>query len=280
MKYFTVELKKEFPMLQTNQNPVLHCYVNDIFRRDDHYNAPGMLIMPGGGYAQVCFDREGECIAFWYLKAGYCAFVLQYSVAPGAHFPEQLCEEAAAMLYIRRHAKEWRLDPEKIAVSGFSAGGHLACSLGTMCNDPAVTGLLGVTPQEIAPNAMVLGYPVIAADPAIAHVWSIKNVSGVEDTSSPDYLKFGLEHKVNEFTPPTYLWHTADDNCVPCKNSLMFAAALAEHGIMYELHIFPHGPHGLAACDLASSPYVDEVAALANAWVDESIRFLAVVFGK
>lgn len=121
------------------------------------------------------------------------------------------------MLYIRRHAKEWRLDPEKIAVSGFSAGGHLACSLGTMCNDPAVTGLLGVTPQEIAPNAMVLGYPVIAADPAIAHVWSIKNVSGVEDTSSPDYLKFGLEHKVNEFTPPTYLWHTADDNCVPCK---------------------------------------------------------------
>ena len=76
------------------------------------------------------------------------------------------------------------------------------------------------------------------------------------------------------------MWHTADDNCVPCKNSLVFAAALAEHGIMYELHIFPHGPHGLAACDLASSPSVDEVAALANAWVDESIRFLAVVFGK
>lgn len=279
MKYFTVDLKKEFPMLQTSQNPVLHCYVNNIFRRSAEHKAPGILIAPGGGYTCVCFDREGECIAFNYLRAGYCAFVLQYSVAP-VHFPEQLCEAAAAMLYIRRHAEEWRLDPEKIAVCGFSAGGHLAGSLGTLCKEPAVTERLGVTPQQIAPNAMVLGYPVISADPAFGHTGSFKNVLGVTDVTGPECLKLSLEKQVNELTPPTYLWHTADDTCVPCKNSLVFATVLAEHGIMYELHVFPHGSHGLAACDSASCTSLDATAALAHAWVDESIRFLKVVFGE
>lgn len=279
MQFFKVELKKEFPQLKSEQNPTLYCYITDCYYHNEEAMLPGVLIMPGGGYGSVCKDREGEPIAFHFLRAGYCAFVLEYSVQT-ARYPEALSEAAAAMLYIRRHAKEWRVNPNNIAVSGFSAGGHLACSLGTLCTEESVLSLLQVQPEEIAPNAMVLGYPVISSDPSFAHIGSIENVSGLtkEESDHELWRHLSLEKHVNRYTPPTYLWHTSEDNCVPVKNSIAFSAALAEKGIMQELHIFPKGWHGLSTGDKRCNPITNPDVELTHAWVDEALRFLEIVW--
>lgn len=270
MKFFTVDLKKEFPALSSRQTPTLTCYIND----NSGQFAPGrknpaILIAPGGGYCNVCFTREGEPIAFHYLRAGFSAFVLTYSVTP-EYYPQQLLEAAAAMLYIRSHAQEWDIDPDKIAISGFSAGGHLATSLGVFWQDPFITDPLKAAAESLRPDAMILGYPVISADPSFCHAGSIQNVSGTTDRDSALYKKMSLENHVTEHTPPAYIWHTADDTCVPVKNSLCFALALSANKVPYELHIFPQGPHGLATADFATNPAMDSPYTSYSVWIDES----------
>ena len=130
MKHFVVKLKEEFPCLQgSQQEPELHCFINDTAPRIvEGRKIPAMLIAPGGGYCNVSF-REGEPIAYKYLTEGFSCFVLYYSVRP-EHYPQQLAEIAASMLYIRKHADEWNIDADKVAVNGYSAGGHLAASIG------------------------------------------------------------------------------------------------------------------------------------------------------
>ena len=232
---------------------------------------PAMLIAPGGAYQFVSFTREGEPIAFKYLSAGFSAFVLDYSVKP-EHYPQQLMEIAASIFYIRKHAEEWHIDAEKIAVNGYSAGGHLAASLGVLYSDPFVLDALKATEEDIRPDALVLGYPVITCDGSFAHVGSIMNVSGTTDTESAMYKKMSLENHVNENTPPTYLWHTANDNAVAVKNSIVFAQKLAENRVQFELHVFPDGPHGLATSDFATNGFVEKH--YSAPWMDESIKFL------
>ena len=274
MKFFTVDLKKGFPMLSSKQAPSLTCYIND---NSPHFapgrKNPAILIAPGGGYSTVCFPREGEPIAFHYLTAGFSAFVLDYSIAP-EHYPQQLLEAAAAMLYIRAHADEWNINQNQIAVSGYSAGGHLAASLGVFWKDPFITDTLKTSADRLRPDAMVLGYPVISADPSFSHAGSIQNVSGTTDSSSALYKKMSLENHVNEDTPPAYIWHTADDTGVPVKNSICFALALSANKVPYELHIFPHGPHGLATADFASNPDMNSPYDYCHSWMDESLIFL------
>ena len=277
MKYFTVDLKDEFPQLKTG-NPRLHCYINDCYKGGEGRKTPAMLAIAGGGYGGVCFDREGEPIAFCFLKEGYSAFALEYSVAP-AHFPTQLLEAAAAMIYIRRNAEKWSINPDWVAVSGYSAGGHLAASLGTLCLEGEVEKAFSVDPHLAIPNAMVLSYSVITSDPSFSHSGSIENVTGNAPVGSELYKKVSLENHVNGSTPPAYIWHTANDELVPVKNSLAFAAALADHGIKYELHVFPNGSHGLATSSFATHDGImDPVTALSHKWVSEAAGFLNTVW--
>lgn len=280
MKFFTVDLKKEFPMLSSKQNPTLTCYINDNSKDfAPGRKNPAILIAPGGGYSMVCFPREGEPIAFHYLRAGFSAFVLTYSVAP-EHYPQQLLEAAAAMLYIRTHAQEWDIDENKIAVNGYSAGGHLAASLGVFWQDPFITDILKTSANLLRPDAMILGYPVISADSAFSHAGSIQNVSGTTDRDSALYKKMSLEHHITENTPPAYIWHTADDTCVPVKNSLYLALALSAHNVPYELHIYPHGPHGLATADAATNAALDSPHYSCRGWIEESLVFLKKIWYK
>ncbi len=272
MKFLKVDLKQEFPCLQSKQTPTLYCYVNDnssVFQKER--KNPAMLIAPGGGYQNISFNREGEPIAFKYLSAGFSAFVLDYSVKPEC-YPQQLMEIAASILYIRKHAEEWHIDPQKIAVNGYSAGGHLAASLGVLCSDPFVLDALKAKKCDIRPDAMVLGYPVITCDGSFAHVGSIVNVSGTADTESAMYKKMSLDNHVSEDTPPTFLWHTANDQLVHVKNSLVFAQKLAENKVRFELHVYPDGPHGLATSDFATNGFIEKH--YSATWMDESIKFL------
>ncbi len=231
---------------------------------------PAIVICPGGGYAMTS-QREAEPVAKQYFAAGFHTFILYYSVGAEARELKPLCQLASLMLHIRSHAEQWNVAPGKIAVTGFSAGGHLACSLGTLFNEPE---FLKVFSGEgtVRPDAMLLGYPVITAD-EFAHVDSIRNVSGAEP-GSREYAWFGLDRHVDAETPPTFLWHTAQDDLVPVENSLRFAQALSAKKIPYELHILPQGCHGLSIC----TREVNTPSDYNGRWVPWSIRWLEQVF--
>ncbi len=277
MNHFIIKLKEEFPCLKSQQEPELHCFINDVApRMEENRKIPAMLIAPGGGYCNVS-SREGEPIAFKYLMEGFSCFVLKYSVRP-EHYPQQLSEIAASILYIRKHAEEWGIDSKKIAVNGYSAGGHLAASLGVLYNDQVILDLLNAKAEDIKPDALVLGYPVISADLMFAHKYSIDFVSGTTDTESEIYKKMSLETHVNAETPPTFLWHTANDSVVPVKNSLVFATKLAENNVTFELHVYPFGHHGLATSNYGTNPITEKH--YSAQWMDDSVKFLFEIWFK
>lgn len=205
---------------------------------------PAVLICPGGGYGMIS-EREAEPVALQYFAAGYHVFVLWYSVGEKARDFRPLIQLAATMAHIRRNASEWKLDGGRVAVCGFSAGGHLAASLGTLYDDEKFLQAWN-RGDKIRPDAMILSYPVIVAD-EFAHKGSIENVSGAAEGSGA-YSYFGLDKHVDGRTPPAFLWHTSEDDCVPVENSLRFAAALSAAKVPFELHVFPLGWHGMSVC--------------------------------
>ncbi len=235
--------------------------------RYPHQIHPAIVICPGGGYRYVS-EREGEPVAKAYYAAGFHTFVLDYSVEDQAAGFRPLLQLAATVAEIRRRAPEWKVDPHAVAVCGFSAGGHLAASLGVLFQEPR---FLQACPfrEDIRPDAMVLGYPVITAD-AYVDRETIDNVSGYAPADSPEYHYWGLDKHVTSQTPPAFLWHTAQDEEVPVENSLRFAAALSACRVPYELHILPEGAHGLSVC----TREVDTPHPYNSRWLSWSIAWL------
>ena len=238
MLHKTFELLKE--PTEYGFMPTLKTYILDNVENDSL--RPAVLVFPGGAYSGLAY-REGERIALGYNNAGFHAFVLYYRVAPH-RYPASIIDAANAIKYVRNHAAQWKIDTNKIVVAGFSAGGHLAASISTLWNNENV-----FTSEEIAsklhkPNACILSYPVITSGEK-AHRGSFKNLLG--DGASDEMLEFlSLENRVSEATPPTFLWHTYNDQAVPVENSILYAGALAKFRIPCEMHIYPEGPHGIS----------------------------------
>lgn len=208
---------------------------------------PAVIICPGGGY-EFCSEREGAPVGRAFVKAGFEAFVLEYCCLEAPLERRPLHTLAAAVAFVRRKAAQLHVDADKIAVCGFSAGGHLAGTLATVWNRPDWFGE-GADLEIHRPNAAVLCYPVITAGD-YAHSGSFEQLAGQERTAQQ---AFSLEELVNADTPPVFLWHTQDDAEVPVENSLLFEAALRRAGVPHELHLFPHGVHGLALADAETS---------------------------
>lgn len=224
-----------------------------------------IIICPGGGYAMVS-PREGEPVALTFCAQGLAAFVLDYAVAP-VHYPAALLQLAEAMALVRAHAKAWQIT--RVLVAGFSAGGHLAGSLGTQFNR-SLLQQAGYNPAIIRPDGMMLGYPVITSG-AFAHRESFTNLLGTADAAAQS-----LETLVTSATPPTFIWTTADDQTVPAMNTLLFATALQQAGVTYELHVFPHGRHGMSL----GTPWVNHDAGQPHAavWPQLFTRWLDTTF--
>ena len=229
----------------------LYTYILDNFEEiDSNRTRPLVLICPGGGY-EFTSDREAEAVAVQYIARGFHACVLRYSVAP-AEFPQSLCELAWSVAYLREHAKEYGIKPDKIIVSGFSAGGHLAASLGVFWKKDFIAQTLGVTSDMVKPNGMILSYPVITSG-EFAHTGSFECLLG-EDYNDLDKRKEqSLEFQVSKDTPTTFLWHTVTDDCVPVENSLLFFNALRKLEIPVEMHLYPVGGHGLSLANEETS---------------------------
>lgn len=222
-----------------------------------------VLVCPGGGYVTRA-PHEAEPVARAFNEAGYHAFVVQYRIAPHRH-PAPLLDAARAMQIIRERASAWRVDPDHVAVCGFSAGGHLAASLGVH-HDLDVLDEHGLPDAPACrPDALVLGYPVISAGVS-RHEGSFRNLLG-PDPEAADLDLMSLEQQVTAETPPAFLWHTADDPAVPVENSLAFAMALRRHDVPFELHVYPSGRHGLGLAP--ETPHIATWMELSCAWLRE-----------
>lgn len=231
---------------------------------------PAVVICPGGGY-DFCSQREGLPVAMRFAGYGVQAFILWYPCQRA--FPSNLTELAAAVAYVRSHAAEYEVDPERIAVLGFSAGAHLAGSLAVYWNKAPLNAIFGA---ECRPNAQILCYPVISAG-EYAHRGSIANLIGQQDAAqynNPRADAVSLEKQVTPDAPPCFLWHTSDDNCVPVQNSVLYMGALAAAGVPFEAHIYPHGAHGLSLSDETSANGAWHYNAVCEPWFSACIAWI------
>lgn len=227
---------------------------------------PCIVIYPGGGYHKRAY-HEGEPVAEFFNRRGFHAVVAEYRVAPNRD-PAPLADAQRAVKLVRYHADEWKIDPNRIVTLGFSAGGHLCAS--TLVCDEVIPE--GHTPDAIdamphRPNGGILCYPVISVESDYGHTGSGKNLLG--ERYETEKAAYNLSKKVTEDTPKAFLWHTSDDASVNVKNSLIFAERMRDAGIPFELHVFPHGKHGLGlAPDHAD---IRQWADLAADWVERNI---------
>jgi acetyl esterase/lipase len=208
----------------------------------DNPSGAAMLIIPGGGYGRI-YEGQAEPFALWLNEQGIAAFVLRYRLGTsGYRYPSQLQDAVEAMRQIREQAAKWKIDPHRIGAMGFSAGGHLLTTLLNRPEDGEVPGVDATRRVSPRPDIAVVCYPVISMITQ-PHAGSLKNLLG--DAPGEELLvKTSSERQVRPGLPPVFLWQTNEDKVVSVEHSLLYAAALREHGIPHELHIYQHGKHG------------------------------------
>jgi acetyl esterase/lipase len=203
-----------------------------------------IVVCPGGGYTMLAADHEGKQVAEWLNQLGVAAFVLKYRLGPRYHHPAMLDDAGRAIRTVRARASEWGLDPKRIAILGFSAGGHLASTAGTHFDAGKPDSEDPIERVSSRPDRMILVYPVIALATPYGHRGSLRNLLG--DNPSQELIEnLSNERQVSKDTPPTFLAHTNADAGVPAENSLLFVMALRKARVPVELHLFERGPHGL-----------------------------------
>lgn len=233
---------KKIQLSETDSDIYLEAFVAE---KVGDFVRNAILIIPGGGYGSVCADREGEPIALAFIPFGYNAFVLHYSVNRKRPYPAQLIEASLAMKHIKDNAAEYNINPERVFVTGFSAGGHLAASLGVLWHRKEIYDAIDMPFGYNKPSGIMLAYPVISSE-KFSHQDTFKNL-WCTDTPTEEQLKYtSIELHVDENSAPAYIMHTANDQAVNVKNSLLLANAYADCKMTFEMHIYPDAPHGVA----------------------------------
>lgn len=232
-----------FEKIQLDDEAYIEAYVAD---KVGDFVRNAILVIPGGGYGCVCADREGEPIAHAFMPYGYNAFVLHYSVGGKRTFPTQLIQASMAMKHIKDNAEKYNINPERVFVTGFSAGGHLAGSLGTMWHKQEIYDAVDMPYGYNKPAGMMLIYPVITGLYDWAHQGSFVNLWGTQEPSREQLTTSSLEKNVDERSVPLYLVHTSNDQVVNIRHALYMANAYAELGLTFEMHVYPDAPHGVA----------------------------------
>jgi acetyl esterase/lipase len=214
------------------------------------YRAPrgsvgtAIIVAPGGGYGALAMDHEGRQEAYWFNAMGISAFVLKYRLGPRYHHPIELGDAQRAIRTVRARAAEFNVLPDRIGMMGFSAGGHLTSTAGTHFDAGKPDSTDPIERAGSRPDFLILGYPVISFDPAVTHAGSLKNLLG--DNPDPKLVEnLSNELQVTAQTPPTFIFHTSNDNGVPVENSVRFYLALRKAKVPVEMHLFENGPHGV-----------------------------------
>ncbi len=234
-----------------------------------------MIVIPGGAYANVCSDREGEFIALAYAAHGIHSFVLNYSTGSDVVYPRQLLDLSLAFKYIKEHADELHIDPERIFVVGFSAGGHLAGTLAL--HHKSAEKIMRLPENYLKPKGVILSYPVVTAL-APTNIWTYEFLTGkhFDEISDEEKALHSLECHVTKEAPPAFIWHTSEDTGVPCHGSLMLGMAYRDAGVPFELHIFPRGEHGASlGTEYTSAGNPDFIMPDAEGWLDLSLSWIS-----
>jgi len=203
-----------------------------------------VIVCPGGGYGFLAKDHEGDQIARWLNSLGVSAFLLQYRIAPRYHYPAPVLDAQRAIRFVRAHASEYHILPDRIGIWGFSAGGHLASTTGTHFDAGDSQAADPVDRASCRPDFMILAYPVISFTTPYTHRGSLRNLLG--DSPDPKLVaSLSNETQVTAQTPPTFLFSTNEDSGVPAENSVLFYLALRKAGVPAEIHVYERGPHGV-----------------------------------
>lgn len=232
---------------------------------------PAVIICPGGGYINLAMGYEGEDVARRFNESGIAAFVLKYRIPDDSTMIHKetgpLQDAQRAIMVIRTRAKEFGIDPNRIGIMGFSAGGHLASTAGTHFEKDYIDNASHIS---LRPDFMILVYPVISFNNnRIAHLGSMHNLLGAHP--SRDIInEFSNETKITDLTPPAFLVHAKDDNAVPYENSIVFADSLKKHHIPAEIFLYDHGGHGFGMTNKTSN----------ESWIDPCIRWIQTLKPK
>lgn len=230
--------------------------------KPDQPTGGAVLVLPGGGYGHRA-AHEGKPVARFLASHGILGAVCSYRHSPDRH-PIPLNDAKRGLRMLRASAAEFSVDTTRVAVLGFSAGGHLAATLSNLFDDGDPNATDPLERVSSRPDASILCYPVITLESPFAHVGSRNNLLG--ENATPEMIRsMSMQTRVTERTPPSFIWHTADDAAVPVENALMYATALRAAKVDFELHVFPNGRHGLGLA--ADTPGV-------NAWPGLMIEFL------
>jgi acetyl esterase/lipase len=210
----------------------------------DKANGTAVVVCPGGGYGALAVGHEGKEPAEWLNRHGIAAFVLRYRLGPRYRHPAPMQDAQRAMRLVRSRAKEWNLDPKRIGIWGFSAGGHLASTVATHFDVGKSDSDDPIERVRCRPDFAILCYPVITMRPPVTHGGSRRNLLGDKPEEA---LESSLcnDEQVTEKTPPTFLFHTNEDRAVLPENSILFYQALRRKNVPAELHIYEKGPHGV-----------------------------------
>lgn len=239
--------------------------------RPDKANGIGLLVAPGGAYSRVVLDKEGSDLAPVFNAKGYTLFVMTYRMPDGGHqegADAPLADAQRAMRVVRARASEWGVDPDRVGMLGFSAGGHVAASLATRYDETRYSPLDNADTLSAKPAFVALLYPVISMDKAIAHPGSRTALTG-KDPDPAALQRYSMEKRVTDSTPPVFLVHAADDPSVPVENSLVMFQALRAHHVPVEMHIFEHGKHGFGIRGAAGLP--------ASAWPELLMNWITAL---
>lgn len=285
---------KQIPLWEGREDVVLHTYLrhcnpNPLFPAEQEM-LPAVVICPGGAYLFCSTENEGDDVAMEFSAAGYQVFVLQYTVgtACGAYdsrHPAQLLDLGKAILTIRDHAVEWHVDTERIALIGFSAGANLCGNMATQWHTPLLSEYFGVPSHYFRPMAVVLGYPVADFSLQMEHnaamppnpmlMMGDEAFFGTRRPTQEQLDAVSPCRHVSENTPPIFLFHAANDSMVPVRQTLKMAAALAEHSIPFEVHIFEKGEHGFGVGNpYTVGPYRMDKRFSCHAWTQLAANWL------
>lgn len=293
---------------EENNEANLTAYILDEFSRIRLNKRQAIIICPGGAYLRTS-DREAEPVAMKFASLGFNTFVLRYNtyfkskedglayiegnknkeikVNKNTKYPQPLFDLAKSMIIVKERAEEWNIDLDNISICGFSAGAHLAASLGVNWNSNLLKDKFKVENEIFRPKSIILGYPVIdymvikelntkSKNKMDIDLFKVSNEALFGTESPSDELREALSitNKITNNMPPTFIWHTANDELVYAENSLKLALALSEKEIKYELHIFQEGPHGMALCNEVTASKDEEVNKECEIWFDLVIKWL------
>ena len=259
----------KFERIELSGDAYLDAYIADPV---GGFTRRALLVIPGGGYHDICSEREGEPIAMAFLSHGYNAFVLHYTVGRKQPFPTQLLEAAEAIALIKARASEYGHSAAEVFAVGFSAGGHLAATTAVHWKHPAIKAA-GIDPKAARPTGVMLIYPVINDK---AHYGSIQNLWCTDTPTEEQLREADAALHVDGDTPPAFFMHTVSDPVVDVRGALSMAAAYREAGVLFEMHIYPDAPHGAAlgnritrsGCDKFDNPAIARWVADAATWAD------------